>query len=60
VSYNSKHNEANAEDHRDGTDTGRGTAAPKATEDPEVLSLRSPQRCDFLATLLLSQGMPIL
>ena len=62
VSYNSKHNEANLEDNRDGTDDNRswncGVEGP--TDDPKVLSLRARQKRNFLATLLLSQGVPML
>jgi glycogen operon protein len=62
VSYEQKHNEANGEDNRDGTDDNRawncGVEGP--TEDPEVLDLRARQQRNFLATLLLSQGVPML
>ncbi|HET7246759.1 MAG TPA: glycogen debranching protein GlgX [Streptosporangiaceae bacterium] len=62
VSYNAKHNEANGEGGRDGTDDNRswncGTDGP--TDDPEILTLRERQACNFLATLLLSQGVPML
>jgi isoamylase len=62
VSYNDKHNEANGEDGRDGTDDNRswncGVEGP--TDDPEVLALRARQRRNMLATLLLSQGVPML
>jgi glycogen operon protein len=62
VSYNEKHNDANAEDGRDGTDDNRswncGVEGP--TDDPEVLRLRGRQQRNFLATLLLSQGTPML
>ena len=62
VSYNEKHNEANLEDNRDGTDDNRswncGVEGP--TDDPEILELRARQQRNFLATLLLSQGMPML
>jgi glycogen operon protein len=62
VSYNEKHNEANLEDNRDGTDDNRswncGVEGP--TDDPEVLELRRRQQRNFLATLLLSQGVPML
>jgi glycogen operon protein len=61
VSYNDKHNEANLEDNRDGTDDNRswncGVEGP--TDDPEVARLRARQRRNFLATLLLSQGVPM-
>jgi glycogen operon protein len=62
VAYNGKHNEANKEDNRDGTDDNRswncGVEGP--TDDPEVLALRERQQRNFLATLLLSQGTPML
>ena len=62
VSYNEKHNEANLEDNRDGTDDNRswncGVEGP--TDDPEILALRERQQRNFLATLLLSQGVPML
>jgi isoamylase len=62
VSYHDKHNEANGEDGRDGTDDNRswncGVEGP--TDDPEVLALRARQRRNMLATLLLSQGIPML
>ncbi|MGH3752330.1 MAG: glycogen debranching protein GlgX [Pseudonocardiaceae bacterium] len=62
VSYNDKHNDANGEDSRDGTDDNRswncGVEGP--TGDPEVLALRARQRRNMLATLLLSQGVPML
>jgi glycogen operon protein len=62
VSYNEKHNEANGEGNRDGTDDNRswncGVEGP--TDDPQVLALRARQRRNFLATLILSQGVPML
>jgi glycogen operon protein len=62
VSYNEKHNEANQEDNRDGHDHNIswncGVEGP--TENPEVLALRARQMRNFLATLLLSQGVPML
>jgi glycogen operon protein len=62
VSYNEKHNEANLEDNRDGTDDNRawncGVEGP--TDDPAVNALRSRQQRNFLSTLLLSQGVPML
>ena len=62
VSYNDKHNEANGEDNRDGTDDNRswnrGVEGP--TDDPEIRALRGRQQRNFLATLLLSQGVPML
>ena len=62
VSYDEKHNEANLEDNRDGTDDNRswncGVEGP--TDDPEVNRLRRRQRRNFLVTLFLSQGVPML
>ncbi len=62
VSYNRKHNEANGENNRDGNDDTRswncGVEGP--TEEPAVLSLRLRQKRNFLATLLLSQGVPMI
>ncbi|QFZ21979.1 glycogen debranching protein GlgX [Saccharothrix syringae] len=62
VSYNGKHNEANGEDGRDGADDNRswncGVEGP--TDDPEVNELRVRQQRNMLATLLLSQGVPML
>jgi glycogen operon protein len=62
VSYNQKHNEANGEENRDGTDNNRswncGVEGP--TEDPAVNELRIQQCKNFLATVLLSQGVPML
>jgi glycogen operon protein len=62
VSYNEKHNEANGEGNRDGTDDDRswncGVEGP--TADPAIASLRARQMRNFLATLFLSQGVPML
>jgi glycogen operon protein len=62
VSYNRKHNEANGEGNRDGLDENfswnSGVEGP--TEDPTVLGLRRRQARNFLLTLLLSQGVPML
>jgi glycogen operon protein len=62
VSYNGKHNEANGEDNRDGSDNNRSwnCGAEGPTDDPEVNALRERQQRNFLATLLLSQGVPML
>jgi isoamylase len=61
VSYNEKHNEANGEGNNDGESHNRswncGVEGP--TDDPEVLALRSRQQRNYLATLLLSQGTPM-
>jgi glycogen operon protein len=62
VSYNSKHNEANGEDNRDGSDDNRSwnCGVEGETDDPAVNGLRSRQRRNLLATLLVSQGVPML
>ncbi|HJU46630.1 MAG TPA: hypothetical protein VJ689_00750, partial [Gaiellaceae bacterium] len=62
VSYNEKHNEANGEENRDGTDDNRSwnCGVEGATDDPQVLLLRARQQRNFLATLFLSQGVPML
>jgi glycogen operon protein len=61
VSYNDKHNEANLEGNHDGTDDNRswncGVEGP--SDDAEVVALRERQQRNFLATLLLSQGVPM-
>ncbi|MEA2250578.1 MAG: isoamylase [Solirubrobacteraceae bacterium] len=61
VSYNDKHNEANGEDNRDGTDDNRSwnCGVEGDTDDPEIVELRWRQQRNFLATLLLSQGVPM-
>jgi glycogen operon protein len=62
VSYNDKHNEANGEGNRDGTDDNRswncGVEGP--TDDAAVNELRARQQRNFLVTLFLSQGVPML
>ncbi|MFZ1881750.1 MAG: glycogen debranching protein GlgX [Gaiellaceae bacterium] len=62
VSYNDKHNEANGEGNRDGTDDNRSwnCGVEGETDDPVIVSLRGRQQRNFLATLLLSQGVPML
>ena len=62
VSYDDKHNHANGEENRDGTDDNRSwnCGAEGDTDDPDVLALRRRQRRNLLATLLLSQGVPML
>jgi glycogen operon protein len=61
VSYNAKHNEANGEDNRDGDNHNRswnsGVEGP--TDNQDVLALRARQRRNLLATVLLSQGVPM-
>jgi isoamylase len=62
VSYNEKHNEENGEDNRDGHNDNRswncGVEGP--TDDPEITALRERQKRNLLATLLLSQGVPMI
>ena len=62
VSYEQKHNEANLEDNRDGDDHNiswnGGVEGP--TDDPEIRALRMKQKRNFLATLMFSQGVPML
>ncbi|HEY9197181.1 MAG TPA: glycogen debranching protein GlgX, partial [Mucilaginibacter sp.] len=62
VSYNEKHNEANGEDNNDGESHNRswncGVEGP--TDDESINALRSRQKRNFLATLFLSQGIPML
>ena len=62
VSYNDKHNEANQEENRDGESHNRSWNCGEEgeTADPEVLALRERQRRNFLATLLVSRGVPLL
>jgi isoamylase len=62
VSYDRKHNEANGEENRDGTDDNRSwnCGVEGATADPSVSELRARQRRNFLVTLFLSQGVPML
>ena len=61
VSYNEKHNEANGEDNNDGESHNRswncGAEGPSA--DPGIIELRARQQRNLLATLLLSQGVPM-
>ncbi|MGW2469765.1 glycogen debranching protein GlgX [Streptomyces bauhiniae] len=62
VSYNDKHNEANGEGNRDGESDNRSwnCGAEGDTDVPAVLELRARQQRNLLATLLLSQGIPML
>jgi glycogen operon protein len=62
VSYNEKHNEANLEGNGDGSDDNRSwnCGVEGETDDPEIQALRERQQRNFLATLLLSQGTPML
>lgn len=62
VSYTQKHNEANLEDNRDGHDhnisANYGHEGP--TDDPEIIALRERQKRNMLATMLVSQGVPLI
>ena len=62
VSYNDKHNEANGEGNSDGESHNRSwnCGAEGPTEDPAVRALREKQKRNFLSTLLLSQGVPMI
>jgi glycogen operon protein len=62
VSYNDKHNEANGESNRDGTDDNRSWnhGAEGPTDDSSIRALRQRQQRNFLTTLFLSQGVPML
>lgn len=62
VSYNGKHNEADQEGNRDGTDNNNSwnCGVEGATEEPEVQRLRLKQRRNLISTLLLSQGLPMI
>ncbi|MGB5930215.1 MAG: glycogen debranching protein GlgX, partial [Cyclobacteriaceae bacterium] len=62
VSYNEKHNEANGEDNNDGESHNLswncGVEGP--TDDEEIIALREKQKRNFLSTLMLSQGVPMI
>ncbi|MBI3692645.1 MAG: glycogen debranching enzyme, partial [Mycolicibacterium aromaticivorans] len=62
VSYEKKHNEANGEENRDGSDNNQSfnCGAEGPTDDPGIRQLRDRQRRNFVATMLLSQGTPML
>ena len=62
VSYNEKHNAANGENNRDGESHNRSwnCGAEGETDDPQILQIRRQQQRNFLVTLLLSQGVPML
>lgn len=62
VSYNEKHNEANGEENRDGASNNDSwnCGAEGPTDDPEIKALRLKQRKNLIATLLLSQGVPMI
>jgi glycogen operon protein len=62
VSYNDKHNDANGEENRDGSsnNVSWNHGAEGATEDSKIINLRERQKRNLLATLLLSQGTPMM
>ena len=62
VSYNDRHNEANKEDGKDGAQDNRSwnCGAEGPTEDKEIIAMRNRQKRNFLVTLMLSQGVPML
>ena len=62
VSYNDKHNEANGEDNRDGESNNRAwnCGAEGPADDPRINALRAHQQRNFIATLMFSQGVPML
>jgi isoamylase len=62
VSYNSKHNEANGENNKDGADDNNSwnCGAEGKTDDAAIVALREQQKRNFLATLLLSLGVPMI
>src|SRR5580700_4762447 len=62
VSYNEKHNEANGEENRDGANDNQSwnCGAEGPTDDPAIRALRARQKRNMLATLFLSQGVPML
>lgn len=62
VSYNQKHNEANGEDNRDGDNNNHSwnCGVEGSTDDPQINALRARQMRNFMATLLLSQGVPMI
>jgi glycogen operon protein len=62
VSYNDKHNEANLDDNQDGESHNRSwnCGVEGETDDPDILELRARQSRNFIATMFLSQGVPML
>jgi glycogen operon protein len=62
VSYNNKHNEANGEQNRDGSDNNDSWnhGVEGETDDPAILELRERQKRNFLTTLMVSQGVPMI
>ncbi len=62
VSYNGKHNDANLEDNRDGTNDNESwnCGAEGPTDDPEIIALRERQKRNLLASLFFSLGVPLM
>ena len=62
VSYDHKHNEANGEDNKDGTDNNRSSnhGVEGDTTDPKIVALRRRQAANLMATLCLSNGVPMI
>ncbi|HYO10220.1 MAG TPA: glycogen debranching protein GlgX [Tepidisphaeraceae bacterium] len=62
VSFNQKHNEANGENNRDGADDNESwnCGAEGATDDPNIIALRERQKRNFFATLMFSEGVPMI
>jgi glycogen operon protein len=62
VTYERKHNQANGEENRDGSDDNlsRNWGVEGPTDDPKIIAIRERTKRNFLATLLLSQGVPML
>jgi len=62
VSYNEKHNQANGEDNEDGANDNRSwnCGVEGETDDPAIDALRDRQRRNLIATVLLSQGCPMI
>jgi isoamylase len=62
VSYDNKHNEANGEDNRDGANDNHSHnyGAEGPTDNPDIIAVRERQKRNFLATLLFSQGVPMI
>jgi len=62
VSYNERHNEANKEDNKDGSEENHSwnCGAEGSTDDKEIIALRNRQKRNFFATLLFSQGVPMI
>jgi len=62
VSYDTKHNDANGEDNRDGTNDNHSWnhGAEGATDDPHIIELRERQKRNLLMTILFSQGVPMI